>query len=365
MEEEACIVVYHPSIGRDHPPPPLPPSLTHAQPINERATVVTFHRKCDPDFPARVKSSLALASSATDAYVSQPLSRSAAVCLVRVEGMVCTSCVQLIETSISKEEGVHGVRVSLSGKEAMAEFDPALSSAQDIASAINDMGFDAESTSTHTVEDVLRPPSHLTPHKDTCSTTGEKTVDIAVEGMVCQSCVSNIQSNISTVNGVRSVAVSLADKTAKIVYDSALITVKELCTAIEDLGFEASCGIGEMTTIELCKTSEPDGEVGDVRRCSGEVGDVRRCSGEVGDAKRCSGEVEDVRRCLVKIEGMTCHSCVSLIESVVQDLGGVVSVSVTLATKEGVVEYGTSRVGEDEIRSAIEDTGFEVTSISG
>ena len=358
MEEEACIVVYYPSISRDHPPPPLPLSLagtnTHAQSINERANVVTFHPLSDPDFPERVKSSLALASPATDAYVSQRLSRSAAVCLVRVEGMVCTSCVQLIETSISKEEGVHGVRVSLSGKEAMVEFDPALSSAQDIASAINDMGFEAESASTHTVKDIL-PHTLLTPHKDTNSTTGEKSVDIEVKGRVCQSCVLNIQSNVSAVNGVRSVAVSLADKTASIAYDSALVTVKELCTAIEDLGFEASCGTVETATDELCKASEPDGEVGDVRRCSGEVGDVRRCSGEAGDVKRCS----------VKIEGMTCHSCVGLIESVVQDLEGVVSVTVTLATKEGVVKYDTSRVGEEEIRSAIEDTGFEVVSISG
>ena len=362
MEEEACLVVYYPSIGSDHPCPPLPPSLagtnTHTQPINERAAAVTFHPLSDPDFPARVKSSLALAASpAADAYVSQPLSRSSAVCLVRVDGMVCTSCVQLIETSISKEEGVHGVRVSLAGQEAVVEFDPALISAQDIASAIDDMGFEAECRSTHTVKDVL-PHSLFIHHEDTHNIsrdTEEKSVDIAVEGMVCQSCVSNIQSNVSTVSGVRGISVSLADKTASITYDSALVTVKELCTAIEDLGFEASCGIAKTAIVKSCKTNEPAGEVGDVRRCSGEVGDVRRCSGEVGDVKKCS----------VKIEGMTCHSCVSLIESVVRDLGGVVNVSVTLATKEGVVEYNARRVGEDEIRSAIEDTGFEVISISG
>ena len=323
-EKEARLIIYHPRADADHPILSLPSSLAgikvQTQLDNERTAVLTFDSQCEGSAD-RVKSYVA--SVETDVYVSGQLSSNVAVCLVRVEGMVCTSCVQLIETTLPKREGVHGVKVSLSGNEAMAEFDPALTSAQDIASAIDDMGFEAEILSTHTYDTchLLTPNVH-------------KTVVIGVEGMVCQSCVLNIHTNVTKVTGVKNIAVSLADKSASITYDPSLVSVGELCSAIEELGFGATC---------------PD-------------------SGEMETTSRgacCTEGRGEVRRCFVGIEGMTCHSCVSLIESVVGGLEGVVNVTVTLATKEGVVEYEVGLVGEEEIRAAIEDTGFEVTTISG
>lgn len=171
------------------------------------------------------------------------------------------------------------------------------------------------------------------PDRDEQTATSKQSVVIGIEGMVCQSCVSNVQTNVSQMNGVVSITVSLADKNASVTYDSAVVSVEDLCTAIEDLGFEASCTIQEESTADSLTREGVEG-----------------------------GEV---KRCYVGIEGMTCHSCVSLVESVVQGLEGVVSVTVTLATKEGVVEYRVGRMEEDDIRSAIEDTGFDVTSISG
>lgn len=163
-------------------------------------------------------------------------------------------------------------------------------------------------------------------------TASEENVVIGVEGMVCQSCVSNVQTNLSKMNGVVSITVSLADKNASVTYDGSVVSVGDLCTAIEDLGFEASCAIQEASSGETLLTREEGGEV---------------------------------KTCYVGIEGMTCQSCVGLVESVVQDLGGVVSITVTLATKEGVVKYKVGQVEEEDIRTAIEDTGFEVTSLSG
>lgn len=168
---------------------------------------------------------------------------------------------------------------------------------------------------------------------DQRTAASEQNVVIGVEGMVCQSCVSNVQTNLSKMNGVVTITVSLADKNASVTYDSSVVSVEDLCTAIEDLGFEASCAVQE---------------------ASGETLPTRE-----------GVEGGEVKTCYVGIEGMTCQSCVGLVESVVQDLGGVVSITVTLATKEGVVEYKVGQVEEEDIRTAIEDTGFDVTSISG
>lgn len=239
MEVEDCLVIYDPYENEDSSALVLSSGLsginTRTLPDNKRISMITWHSgQCDSDLPTRLHSFLTTTS--TNLYISQPLSSHHAVCLVRVQGMVCTSCVKLIETTLSKEDGVHGVKVSLSGSEAMVEFNPAQLDGQNITSAIDDMGFEAELITTYTAQVITAPPSsgvHIEPHVES--------VVISVEGMVCQSCVSNIQTNIAKLNGVESLLVSLANKNATVSYDKMVITVEELCTAIEDLGFEASC----------------------------------------------------------------------------------------------------------------------------
>ena len=65
------------------------------------------------------------------------------------------------------------------------------------------------------------------------------------------------------------------------------------------------------------------------------------------------------------IEGMTCHSCVSLIESALRETQGVASASVSLQKKEGVIEYDPAVLAEADIKNVIDDVGFIVTQIKG
>ena len=65
--------------------------------------------------------------------------------------------------------------------------------------------------------------------------------------------------------------------------------------------------------------------------------------------------------CTLGIEGMTCHSCVSLIESTVGDMRGVVSVTVSLANKKGTVEYNDALVSPEDISGTVNEMGFTVT----
>ena len=144
------------------------------------------------------------------------------------------------------------------------------------------------------------------------------TITIGVEGMVCKSCVNNIEGNVGKMSGVSTVKVSLAEKRAVIEYDPSEVSPQELCTAIEDLGFEAKLS-----------------------------------------SSRAVGRVN------IGINGMTCHSCVSLIESTVGELSGVVKVTVSLAKKEAEVEYDETLLRREDVTDAIEDTGFTVTYVTG
>lgn len=64
----------------------------------------------------------------------------------------------------------------------------------------------------------------------------------------------------------------------------------------------------------------------------------------------------------VKIEGMSCGHCVKAVEKALGDIKGVSGIFVSLEESQAVVEAADS-VGEEVLRSAVEDAGYEVTSI--
>lgn len=276
-------------------------------------------------------------------YILAPLSAKNHVALISVEGMTCNSCVKLIESTTPSGDGVCGVKVLLEAKEAFVQFNPTVTTAEKVSTAIYDMGFDTE------LKNVYRPPLALEPTSaGGGSGSRDVVVDIeppqatggggelsytciTVEGMVCHSCVNNIESNISKLDGVREVKVSLEDKNARIAYDPKLINPDKLASEIDSLGFEAKVASAGSVLREYSK----------------------------------SPEVGVLKVCCIGIDGMSCKSCVNLIESTLGDMEGVVSVQVSLPLKEGTVEYNDALVRVDGITKAIDDMGFIVSYVTG
>lgn len=71
---------------------------------------------------------------------NQPL---ASVVHIHIEGMTCNSCVQSIEGVISQRKGVMSARVSLTDHQGIFEYDPLVTTPEELREAIEDMGFDA------------------------------------------------------------------------------------------------------------------------------------------------------------------------------------------------------------------------------
>lgn len=63
----------------------------------------------------------------------------------------------------------------------------------------------------------------------------ESTLDI--EGMTCASCVNRVQKALSRVDGVESASVNLANETASVAYDPAVIDATALTAAVERAGY--------------------------------------------------------------------------------------------------------------------------------
>ena len=61
----------------------------------------------------------------------------------------------------------------------------------------------------------------------------------------------------------------------------------------------------------------------------------------------------------LKVEGMTCGACTSAVESGLQGLGGVGSVSVSLVMERAVVSHDAGKISAQEIREVVEDRGFD------
>ncbi|KAF8033010.1 hypothetical protein BT93_D1792 [Corymbia citriodora subsp. variegata] len=73
---------------------------------------------------------------------------------------------------------------------------------------------------------------------------------------------------------------------------------------------------------------------------------------------------KSVQVCRIRINGMTCTSCSSTVESALQAVGGVQKAHVALVTEEAEVYYDSSILSYNNLLQAIEDAGFEASLVS-
>lgn len=153
--------------------------------------------------------------------------------------------------------------------------------------------------------EVLLDDSHVT------------TVRLPIIGMTCQSCVKNIESNISTKLGIHRIRVMLAENAGYIDFDPSLTDVRTIASHIDDMGFEC---VAPASTNDQPNTTTR-----------------------------------------IHIVGMTCQSCVRSIEERVGAISGVNRIVVSLAENEAQVDLDASVIGAAEVAAIIEDMGFEAT----
>lgn len=65
-------------------------------------------------------------------------------------------------------------------------------------------------------------------------------IHLAVEGMVCTSCEQSIQTKLTQLDGVKSVAVSKDKKEAVVEFDASKVSEQDFIAAIESLGYKAT-----------------------------------------------------------------------------------------------------------------------------
>jgi Cu+-exporting ATPase len=140
----------------------------------------------------------------------------------------------------------------------------------------------------------------------------KKKAELKISGMTCATCATTIEKSLLSQDGVANAQVNLGTETATVDYDTTKIQLPDLEKAVTDAGYNV---IHEKATL--------------------------------------------------KIGGMTCAMCVKTIENTLKNLDGIVDVTVNLGAEKAYVTYNPRITTIAEMKSAIEDVGYQYLGVVG
>ncbi len=134
-----------------------------------------------------------------------------------------------------------------------------------------------------------------------------------ITGMSCASCANSINSVLEHTQGVKTINVNVVNDIADVEYDESVIDTQGVIEAIESAGYGASL------------------------------------------------LDESFQRISLRVEGMTCATCVNNVEKALKKLEGTEDVSVNLATHKATLKYNPEKLRISEMKKAVQGVGYDFT----
>ena len=134
------------------------------------------------------------------------------------------------------------------------------------------------------------------------------TKSFSIEGMTCAACVQTVEKAAQKLPGVEMASVNLATEKLSLNYDETVLSDEDISKAVADAGYKVAAN--------------------------------------------------DIKKTL-NIDGMTCSSCAQTVEKSVQNIPGVTSSHVNLATEKLTVSYDPAVLNLGDITKTVSDAGYE------
>ncbi|WP_166242609.1 heavy metal translocating P-type ATPase [Paenibacillus turpanensis] len=131
---------------------------------------------------------------------------------MQITGMTCAACANRIEKGLGKLEGVSQATVNFALEQASVTFDPALVDRAKLEQKVEALGYG----------------------------TAKEAVDFTLTGMTCAACAAKIEKGLGRLPGVSKATVNFALETARVEYDPAAVTVRDMIQKVEKLGYKAA-----------------------------------------------------------------------------------------------------------------------------
>lgn len=284
--------------------------------------------------------------------------------VLRVDGMSCMGCVGRVKDTIESTPGVIDASVSLETGLADVRLSP-------------DAALDACQLAQIVTEQTGKNASSVQDEQES--------LYLRVAGMTCMSCVRRVKGALEGIAGVLVADVSLESGIAKVALNpGSRVAVEDLVLAVRtESGKEAvvlSCD-GEGSLVES-NVPEKDYERKDVQNIVSQeepvspaivIGRrVQHAASPVFDAEiagaqeqSSTGSTADTAvMSTFKIGGMTCSSCVGLVEKVIMALPAVQSARVNLLAGRASVHHDCAVTGASAIVDAVSSAGYSCSILN-
>ncbi|MEH1774940.1 heavy metal translocating P-type ATPase [Nostoc sp.] len=267
---------------------------------------------------------------------------------LQVDGMDCGSCAKTIEASLQQLPGVMEASVSFATAKAKVLYNPEILREAEIINRITALGY--------TVEQSGQLKSHN--HSNSCEGEHDHNHDhvkadvsqklqAKVGGMDCGSCAKTVEVGLQQIAGVLEASVSFATERMQVSYDPQQVSEKTIYDRVKALGY----------TVEQSHEVKPHNHTSD---CNGNH-DHHHTHSHDSDHEHL--EVASPQKLQAKIGGMDCGSCAKTVEVGLQQIAGVLEVSVSFATERMQVSYDPQQVNEQTISDRVRTLGYTFEQI--
>ncbi|MEE4255395.1 MAG: heavy-metal-associated domain-containing protein [Bacteroidales bacterium] len=86
-------------------------------------------------------------------------------------------------------------------------------------------------------------------------------------------------------------------------------------------------------------------------------------SEQTTEEKTETAKSEKIEVAIIEVTGMHCDGCVKTVTNALQGLDGVQNAKVTLEDEQARVEFDPNKLGSDDLKHAIEESGYGVGGI--